>query len=273
MTAPLRSFYTDFGRFYQHPSSGVSSSIGQAAYGLDGEGPFSPKPSVTNIISLMNEDFLPKYYARLVATYAAEHLAEISYQAEKFGNDVVIGTLQAVPNRPHPSAAIGDEVHAAIDGYFHGELPESFQNVTSQHMFERFVTFMDAEKPNVTYTEFTVWSYSHGYAGTGDLMWVDSEGKLWIVDTKTGSSIWPKVAMQCIALARADVLLEADGTETPMPKVDKIGVLHLRPRSAKLFELQHADEAFNAFLGLKAAFDWKRHHASITIPEKPHLQA
>lgn len=233
-----------------------------------GEGPYAPKPSITNIIHLLDEGFLPGYYAKLVAEHAVQNLDTIKANVTKFGPDLAIGALKAVPAQPHPNGPIGDEVHDAIDAMIHGRPATPLTTVTARNMFAQFQHFMAVEKPEVIQTEFTVWSYKYGYAGTGDLLWV-YQGALWIVDTKTGQRIWPKVAMQDGALANADVILDADGNEHPMPKATRFGCLHIRPRSAKLFELDHVDEAFKAFLGLKAAFDWGRFYKAGTIPAEP----
>lgn len=273
MTVPLRSFHTDFGRFYAHPSSGVKgfSSAALANLDLGTEGPYAPKPSVTNIIGLLDEGFLPGYYAKLVAEHAVSHLDEIGYTVDKFGPAVAVGALKAVPSQPHPAGPIGDEVHAAIDAYHRGVPIPPLTTITAERMFSRYQGFMAEHKPVVIQSEFTVWSYKHGYAGTGDLLWQFRDA-VWVVDTKTGNRVYPKVAMQCAALANADVIIDGEGNERPMRSVDRIGVLHVRPFSARLYELQHADMAFEAFLGLKEAFDWVRFAKDRTVPAQPILE-
>lgn len=275
MTAPERSFNTNFGRFYAHPSSGVTG-LGISALAMINlmqlKGPNAPKPSVTNVIKVMDEGFLPGYHAKLVAEHAVSHLDAIRDTVAKFGDAVAIGALKAVPSQPHPAGPIGDEVHAAIDKFHEGEPIPELTTITARRMFARYLGFVAEHKPEVIRTEFTCWSYKYGYAGTGDLLW-RFRGGIWIVDTKTGARVYPKVAMQNAALANADVIITADGDEIPMVQVDKIGCLHVRPMSARLYELQHADMAFAAFLGLKTVFDWMRYHKELTVPEVPILEA
>lgn len=238
---------------------------------MGGEGPFTPKPSITNIIGTLDEKFLPSFYSKLVAEHAVNNLGALNYSVEKFGPQISINALKAVPNRPNPAAAIGDEVHNAIDEFCTtGAITpeENFATLTASRMYRQFLAFMKAEKPEVIASEFTVWSYRFGYAGTGDLMWRWRDA-VWIVDTKTGNRVYPKVAMQCAALANADVIISDTGQELEVPKADKLGVFHVRPRSARLYELQNADEAFKAFVGLKAAFDWVRFYKPLTVPATP----
>jgi hypothetical protein len=272
LTKPKRAFDTEYGRFYAHPASGVPSAI-MRPQNFDPDAPTSPKPSVTNIIRMMDEGFLPGHYAKLVSEYAVDNFGSIKYTADRFGRDVAVGQLKAVPSRPNAAAAIGDEVHAAIDKFHQGGItdPQEFSTTTAKQMFARYVEFYLAHKPKILRSEFTVWSYEHGYAGSGDLMWL-LDDKCWVVDTKTGVRAYPKVAMQNAAIAHGDVIIEDNGTETPMPPVDFLGVLHVRPRSCRLYELQHTEAAFRAFLGLKTVFDWTRFEKPSTIPLLPVLQ-
>lgn len=274
ITVPVRSFNTDFGRFYAHPASGVGgfSSNALSRYnGMEADGPFSPKPSITNILKQWDEGFLPGYYSRLVAEHAVNNLDAVRETVKKFGAQVAIGVLKGVPNQPHPAGPIGDEVHAAIDAFHREtEIPE-LTTITARRMFARYKGFIAEHKPEIIRSEFTVWSYKHGYAGTGDLLWRFRD-ETWVVDTKTGSRVYPKVAMQCAALAKGDVIIDAEGNEYKMHDVDKIGVLHVRPMSARLYELQHADIAFQAFLGLKAVFDWVRFGKEAAVPALPLLE-
>lgn len=233
------------------------------------EGPYTPRPSVTNIIGMIDKKFLPAYYAKLVAEYAVKNLASVKYQAEKFGDDVAIGSLKAVTNLPNPNAGIGDEIHDAIDQYCNDakSVPE-FSTLTAAHMYEQWLHFAAHYPMKIVRSEFTVWSYKHGYAGTGDLMIETADG-LGVVDTKSGNRVYPEVALQTSSLSHADVILSADGTEHPMPKIDWQGVMHIRPRSVKLYSLGLTEQAWDTFLAAKRIFDWKRFDADrvmATIP-------
>lgn len=263
MTNPLNSFQTNFGRFYAHPSSGLSNPQALLA-SQDMSNPYSPKPSVTNIIGMMDKKFLPAFYAKLVAEHAVANLETIRYQAETFGPEVAIGSLKTVPNMPNRNASIGDEIHAAIDSYVQGVPVTEFATSTAEAMYRQWLGFIRDTPIDIVRSEFTVWSYKHGYAGTGDLMWRHA-GKLWIVDTKSGNRVYPEVAMQTSALAHADVILDSDGNESEMPASDFQGVMHIRPRSVRLYRLDRTDEAFETFLACKRLFDWKRFDAPKVI--------
>jgi hypothetical protein len=289
VTNPLNSFQTNFGRFYAHPASGVSSVpvIGFGVLGprveIDPYDSFAPKPSITNIIGMMDKKFLPAYYAKLVAEYAIENLDSLRYQVEKFGSQVAAGSLKAVPNLPNKNAVIGDEIHGAIDAWCQGADMDKYiagvgLSSTALAMYAQWVHFTESLSFYVERSEYTVWSYQHGYAGTGDLMLqfpadtVSPQGivipkGLWIIDTKSGNRIYPEVALQTTAAAHADVILDAEGNESPMPPVDVQGVMHIRPRSVKLHQLERTEEAWDTFLACKRIFDWKRFDAENVIQE------
>jgi hypothetical protein len=257
---PVTGSTKDYGRFYAHPNVPNPQP--------DEDGPYQPRPSITNIIKMVDSDFLPGYYAKLVAEYAVENTEQISGVARRFGSPVAVGVLKAVVNKPHAAAAVGDEVHAAIDAWRKGtDIPE-LSTSTARGMFKQFLAFMDKHKPEIIASEYTVWSYKHGYAGSGDLLWM-LDGKTWAVDTKTGTALHPKVALQLAAAAKADVMLLDDGTEVEMPRVDVLGGFHVRPRSAKLYTLGYPGEAFKAFLGALAVFNWQRFSKPDTVPAEP----
>lgn len=223
-------------------------------------------------MKMLDEGFLPGLYAKKVAEFAADNVDGIQYQLEKFGRGVAVGALKAVPDRPHPNAAIGDNAHAAIEALTLGnELPH-FDTITARRMFESYQGFLSEHKPKVLRSEYTVWSYKHGYAGTGDLLWELPDLGTGIVDVKTGMRIWPKVGMQTAALSNADSLIAVNGEETEMPEIHWQGVLHVRPRSAKLYKLEHTDANFQAFLACLTLFNWTRFQKDHVIPAYPGMQ-
>lgn len=58
-------------------------------------------------------------------------------------------------------------------------------------------------KDRVLATEATVFSLSHLYAGTLDLVWIDSDAKVVMTDLKTGSLFIPKIRCQLAAYGQA----------------------------------------------------------------------
>lgn len=84
------------------------------------------------------------------------------------------------------------------------------------------------------FTEHTVWSEIHGYAGTFDGVWT-IDGKHTLMDIKTSRGLYSSTWMQLAALYGAEELLMdgADGEDIVVrdwtSPVERIAVMHIRP--------------------------------------------
>jgi hypothetical protein len=255
VTAPELSVQTANGRYYLHPSN--RSSV----------------PSITNIIGMLDKPALKYWAAREAADYAAENIQKLA----TLSRDEAYQLIKGAPFRRDDESpgAVGDLVHSWIDLFIKNERAQieeelKVANNTAKWMWQSFLKFAEKYRPTFTNSEFTVWSDKHGYAGTADLA-MRINGAHVLADTKTGKNVYPETAMQLAALAHADVVLESDGTEQPIPSFDRYAVLHLRPRSAQLVPVDKIDAAFQCFLALKQAFDWKVQHADSTLGFSPKI--
>ena len=252
MTAPILAQDTPFGRYYTHPARGRSV------------------PSITNIKDTKNIPALVGWAAKITAQYAAanrEKLAGLS-EDEAFR---LVKDARFAPDPESPSH-MGDIVHGWVDAHIKGEPIDPAVYVdektgelteaprTARNMWRQFQGLEAKYHPEWVMSEFTVWSEQYGYAGTADagaLMRVagNPDPYLTLIDHKTGKAAYPDTAMQLGALAHADFILEPDGTEKELPHFQKFAILHIRPMGASLIPVEHTDEWFKAFLGLKACFD------------------
>lgn len=263
MTAPLRSFNTDWGRYYHHPSFGKGG----------GKGRYAPNPSITNVMKMLDEGFLPGYHSKLVAEYAVENIEEVQGLIAKVSPEAAISMLRDVPHKPHPNSAIGDEVHSAVEQHVRKlqGLPykaPKLSTITAKRMLAQWLAFVEQEKPKIHYCEYNVWSYEHGYAGTGDLF-MEVRGELRIVDLKSGTRIYPKVGMQTAAAKRAQSLITSAGDEIAMPAASRTSVLHIRPMSIRLYDIDHEEENWRAFLACRELFRWVQMAGSEESPVLP----
>lgn len=219
-------------------------------------------PSITNIKGIKSIDGLKHWAARKAGEYAADNLEKL--QALDRNERVQLVRQAPFMRGPDDPAAIGDLVHAWIDGFIKtGVEPRHDDAIewdkaprAAREMFARFEDFTASYEPAWEMSEFTVWSNRYGYAGTAD--WA-AYIKNWFVlgDTKTGNRVYEDVRYQLAALANADIILDVDGTERELPKFDRCAVLHLRPRFAELSLVpsEVINSAFDGFLGMKAVFD------------------
>jgi hypothetical protein len=98
-------------------------------------------------------------------------------------------------------------------------------------------------------------SRKHGYCGTAD--WIaEIDGVTVLGDNKTGNGVYPEAAIQLAALGGCDCILRENGQEDPVPPLGSLMVLHVRPRSWKLFEVTARVAAFRVFLAARNIWDW-----------------
>lgn len=166
----------------------------------------------------------------------------------------------------------GTIVHGALESYLAGK-PLSQETVEAQlkearvplnmwkstaAMIAGLMEFLYDEEPEVYWSEATVYSRQHGYAGTADLiarMRVGGSRLPVILDVKTSKAIYDETALQLCAYAKADFVGQDDGTEsllTPEGEPIEYGVV-VRPTAAGKYEkavFTLADpDLFDLFLG------------------------
>lgn len=260
MTDPILSIKTPNGRHYKHP---ISASV---------------VPSITNVIGMKDKPALVGWAAREVATFAAENLDVLGKLERQERIDLAKGS----PYRSsHNAADRGTEVHGWIETYIKKTMsgrkpgrPEGYEksSITAKNMWTQFGAFVKKYDPEWVASEFTVWSDTYEYAGTGDFIAKIKGSYVW-VDAKTGKGVYPEVGMQIAALRGADYMFLSDGERTVLPPFDRGAVLHVRPRGTRFHPLDHMDECFEAFLGLRQVFRWHVEYAGEVIIEVPKVEA
>lgn len=259
MTAPKLSVSTPNGRYYYHPRRESS------------------KPSITNIMDQKNKAGLKYWASREAANYAADNLMKLS----TLTRDEAIELIRRAPFAKSDSSKVGDAVHDWIDRFIKGEFGPTGQpsdqefleaGFTAKHMWQTFQAFNRYYHPKFVESEFTVWSETYGYAGTADWS-AYIGGSLVLGDTKTGTRIYPDTGLQLAALAKADFILDPDGTERPLPKYDKFAILHIRPTYFELPPIHNIEACFNGFLGLKASFDLEINYGDSILGYAPKVKS
>lgn len=245
MTAPALATSTDRGRIYTHPVSGEQV------------------PSVTTCIDMLNKPAIPRWAAKAAAEYAVKSWDTLA----ALGADERTTLIKGAPWRQSEKAAnLGTAVHDAVDHWCRNEPMPTWADGVAPFM-EQFVLFLEAFNPQFTRNEVTVWNRTEGYAGTFDWL-AHIGGRLTLGDTKTGRNVYPEVALQLAALANAEFIIDEDGYETPMPKVDALAVLHLRPRSWSLIPVERSDGSWRAFLATRQMWAWSHEVAPSALGAK-----
>lgn len=183
-------------------------------------------PGVTTILG----DGMPKaalinWAATTTAAYAVDNWAGLSALSPSERLKRLEGARWDVKDA---AANRGTEVHNLAEQLVRGDevdVPEALAG----HV-ESYVHFLDEFDPQPVLIESVLFSHTHGYAGTLDLVAdFPTIGKRLLCDLKTNrSGIFGETALQLAGYRYADTYLDADGVEQPMLPVDGCAAIHVR---------------------------------------------
>jgi hypothetical protein len=210
-------------------------------------------PSVTTILSkAIAKPGLVGWAGRLVAEGA---IRDYDYWTG-LPDDEAFSYLSGLPNaRRNTTANLGKTIHAAAEAYSKGEALVKTVSPEAQKYLVGFNQFLSDWSPKFLLTEQAVFNRTYGYAGTLDSL-VKIGRTIWVLDTKTGTRVYPEVALQLAAYANAEFVGRNGGVEEPMPLVKKGGVIHLTPEGYNFLEVRIDSEVFDTFLSAKDMYHW-----------------
>lgn len=273
MTAPKLSRETDNGRVYTHPQR-QNVEV----------------PSVTNVTKMLDKSKFLTPWAKRKCGEAARDNFDVIKSMHETDPDGIVDYIRTAPDRSSDgSSVIGDVVHLWIgdfidaggrtSGFVPDTDPDAYEGnlrvqkvlrdkaktQTARHMWIQFLGWDKAMGQSLKWewllAETTVWSEKHAYAGTLDWMAraTPKSGAPYVIlgDTKTGNRTYAEVGMQLAALFYADYAFDKNGEQFQLPVAESFGVLHVRPRFARLQPVEHIDKCMEAFLGCRALFDWR----------------
>ena len=240
-------------------------------YWLDGK----PVPGVTTILGKgIPKPALPYWSARVVAEYVADNPESVE-ALRAAGRDPMIAALKGQPWVKRDEAAVrGTDVHALAETVVHGGEAEVPEHLLAH--VEGYVAWLDEFDVRPILTEKSVASRAHRYAGRFDF--IGTIGALgdetWLLDWKTSKGVYGETALQTAAYASAELYVEdgAPDVEIALPRVDRIGVVHVTEHGSTLHDLGTPEAAFPHFLAAKAVADGLAFRESIvsapiTLPE------
>ena len=251
MTDPaVRTFSKHGSRFYADDLTGTTA------------------PSVTSITGCLPKKALQFWHAKMVAQCAVEEFGTVAQMVSTGNPSGAIDYLKGAPRRSSGQAAkTGSDVHELCERIGRGEDPRVHPDL--QGFIDQYRRFIGDFEVGFLEVEATAWSDTHTYAGTLDAIWL-IDGEAIIGDIKTGASgIWPDVALQLCAYARADCLLAPNGERRPMPQIDAAAALHLRPDGYALTPIRIGDDVFDTFLALAQVASWEREVCKTVIGKSP----
>lgn len=234
MAAPILAYRTHLGgRGYKHPLTQVKV------------------PSITTITGCLDKPALPGAAAKFCATYAAENWDKLAPLSRDEKIDLIKGSYR---KDWFGKANLGSRVHEVAEAWAK-DAPIPPVDPDMRAMVAAVLAFLDDEKPEFTAIEATVWSETHRYAGTLDFTALLA-GLSTFGDYKTGKAVYPEVALQIAAAVNADYIIDPQGHEFPIPVCERAVAVHIRPQGYTVHGVDLTG-AFDAFLGLRAAFEWQ----------------
>lgn len=232
-------------------------------------------PGVTTILSKgLPKPALVNWASRTAAEYAVDNwdlLADMPVSER-------LGMIKDAPNNSKSAAALrGTKLHNAAQALIEtGSVDVEPEQLPLVESYARFCERWDVRALHV---EAAVWNVRHGYAGTLDLIADLADGHRWLVDLKTSKSVWGDMALQQAAYRYSEWLQGDDDPEPiPMPKVDAVGIVHVRADDADLVPLTAGPDEFRSFLYIAqvaAAADRLKElvGAPLSTPERVEVSA
>lgn len=242
MTKPVLSVDTKDGRRYAHPITGELV------------------PSVTTVIHAgIPQPWMGPWAAKMSAEHAVANWLRLSSMPHV---DRVMEIKNAHKIYAEKAANIGDIVHNLVECWSTGQpFPNPPKEIDG--FINQFIAFLTERQPRFIENEVTLWSRTHGYAGTCDFI-MRVGNKTYLADLKTGRRLHTEIGLQLSALAHADFIVRPDGKEEQLPHIDGLAGLHVRPRSWKLVEVP--DISFDAFLAARDIMRWTVETAPKVLP-------
>ncbi|MGW3724847.1 hypothetical protein [Streptomyces sp. NPDC000851] len=239
-------------------------------------------PGVTSIVAMLpKQDFLGPWQAGMAADLAIDsfdYLKEMAARDRAGARRYISG---AARRYTEVRSKLGSRAHDVFERLMNGEEVDYVHPDIVNHV-EHFRAFMAAVNPELVRAEDVAWSYAHEYAGSFDAIlriWVnvDTFGRVTItpdrsgtpilvmVDYKTSKDTYSDVALQLAAYRFADVIIDPDGNEDPMPAIDSAAVLHITDEGWAFKGVRADRDVFDAFLTLRKTFNWVRQDSKDVI--------
>lgn len=261
MTAPeLASYWSsndNDGRAYKHP------------YRMGEDGKPITSPSVTTVLKEAPKD-LSQYAADQTAKWAAENWSMLGERSDEKAFNLARYRWKDNTNE---RAEVGTGIHETIEAEHRGlwTFPELGEE--QQMIMDQWRLFNDEYEVHPLRSEFTVWNFTHDYAGTTDgLWWITDrhtgERALYLVDIKTSKKTWDTHWMQGAALLNGEVIMEKvqDSWVEVEPRAlhdwdqVKFAVVHLRADHHDLVTVSDAEMKlrYDQFLSYRKLWTLRR---------------
>lgn len=231
-------------------------------YDIDGES----FPSVTTILGCLGKPALVTWAANLERTLVMEAASQL-YQdlhgtprmkPDAFTRTLVsrVGVVKAHQKATDKACEIGSQAHAAIEWAMRKALgqvtPEPKVRPEAMWAYMAFDDWAREHKVKPLRVEQTVWSRTHRYAGTLDLL-AEIDGRVALVDFKTSKAIYAEAHLQNAAYQVA--LSEMGHERAEVGYIVRVPKLETDP-AFEVAEVAPVAELFPVFQSVLAVWQW-----------------
>ncbi len=187
--------------------------------------------------------------------YALDNWYELSKMKPSERRKKLLGARWEAVDR---SRARGTKVHKLAERIVAGErvkIPEGLEGYV-----EGYVQFVNDFDVAPVLVEAVIVSHRRRYCGTLDLIAdlldpddLDEEGRRqrWLLDLTTGKpggGVFGEKALQVVGYRYADAVVAEDGSESPVPEVERTGVVYISPTGTQLVEVLATEVEYRKFL-------------------------
>lgn len=117
--------------------------------------------------------------------------------------EILAEAKTAAADKRDLAAEIGTAIHAWVESYIKGEIPEMPDDDKVAEGVNNFMKWFDASGIKLKEAEKIVYSKKHKFVGTLDITG-ERDGKNYLLDIKTGNAIYPEYRIQTAAYLKAD---------------------------------------------------------------------
>jgi len=230
-------------------------------------------PGITGSINAMDKPALVGWAKRETAKAALRNFETVRGMVaqypvppddERLADHPAVSFLKATPGYQRDAAGdLGTRVHILAEALTGGKKPVIADDVAP--FAEAYIRdFLEPHKPKFheLYVEAMVYHSGRDgivlpYGGTMDVFCRIGE-ETWLLDYKTSrSGVYPETALQLAAGRYAEFIgRPGDPKRYPVPKVDRCGVVWIRPEGAQLIEYKADPQEFQAFAACRLLRHW-----------------
>jgi hypothetical protein len=161
---------------------------------------------VTSFLGILDKPALIPWAVKTTVEYIRKNLDQLQNDPSE-----LLKSAKEEANRQKDIAAeIGHAIHKWIEQHIKNENPEMPEDEKVLQGVINFIDWVNDNKIEFIHSEKVVYSRTHGFIGTLDIV-ITINGKLYMLDIKTGNGIYSEVKAQTAAYLMAEQ--EESGTE------------------------------------------------------------